>query len=133
MGDFSLHPIRTEDGYRVAVAEASRLFNLPHEPDVDSAESAYADALVTLIKAYEHKHFAVDASDPIDTIKYQDGPAEPSGCDNSNLTPIFCQFLHFAKFKALLRRASARTIEALWQRIGELLDEFSAQECANYF
>ena len=39
----------------------------------------------------------------------------------------------FAKFKALLRRAQARTVEALWQRIGELLDDFSPQECANYF
>lgn len=39
----------------------------------------------------------------------------------------------FAKLKALLRRAGARTIDALWQRIGELLNAFSAEECANYF
>lgn len=39
----------------------------------------------------------------------------------------------FAKLKALLRRTGARTIDALWQRMGELSDGFSAQECANYF
>lgn len=39
----------------------------------------------------------------------------------------------FAKLKALLRKAAARTKEALWQTIGELLDEFSPEECANYF
>jgi transposase len=39
----------------------------------------------------------------------------------------------FAKLKALLRKAAARTKEALRQTIGELLDEFSPEECANYF
>ncbi len=39
----------------------------------------------------------------------------------------------FAKLKALLRKAAARTKEALWQTTGELLNEFSPQECANYF
>ena len=39
----------------------------------------------------------------------------------------------FAKFKALLRRAGKRTEDALWQRMGQLVDLFSAQECANYF
>ena len=38
----------------------------------------------------------------------------------------------FAKLKALLRKAKERTIDNLWDRIGTLLDEFSAQECANY-
>ncbi len=39
----------------------------------------------------------------------------------------------FAKLKALLRKAAARTKEALWKTIGELLDAFSPEECANYF
>jgi hypothetical protein len=39
----------------------------------------------------------------------------------------------FATLKALLRKAAARTKETLWQTIGELLDEFSPEECANYF
>jgi len=39
----------------------------------------------------------------------------------------------FAKLKALLRKAKERTIDKLWDRIGDLLDEFSSMECANYF
>ncbi len=35
----------------------------------------------------------------------------------------------FAKLKTLLRRAEERTREALWQRIGSLLDKFSLDEC----
>jgi transposase len=41
--------------------------------------------------------------------------------------------LFFAKLKALLRKAAGRSIEALWDRIGKLLDVFSSEECANYF
>jgi transposase len=39
----------------------------------------------------------------------------------------------FSKLKHLLRKASERTAENTWQRIGSLLDAFSPQECANYF
>ena len=38
----------------------------------------------------------------------------------------------FAKLKTLLRKAAERTITATWQRIGQLLDAFTPQECANY-
>jgi transposase len=40
--------------------------------------------------------------------------------------------LLFAKLKALLRKAAERSITALWTRIGELLDQFSADECRHY-
>jgi transposase len=38
----------------------------------------------------------------------------------------------FAKLKALLRKANARTIEAVNEAIAKLLDEYTPQECANY-
>ncbi len=38
----------------------------------------------------------------------------------------------FSKLKALLKKAAHRTVDALWQEIGKLLDTFSPQECANY-
>jgi len=38
----------------------------------------------------------------------------------------------FAKLKELLRKAAARTKEALWEAIGRHLDEFTAEECQNY-
>lgn len=39
----------------------------------------------------------------------------------------------FAKLKALLRKAAARSVEALWQTLGRLLQKFSPEECKNYF
>ncbi len=38
----------------------------------------------------------------------------------------------FAKLKAILRRVGARTVDDLWQAIGDALDEFSPTECRNY-
>ncbi len=38
----------------------------------------------------------------------------------------------FAKLKALLRCAAVRTKEALWITIGQLLSQFSPNECQNY-
>jgi transposase len=39
----------------------------------------------------------------------------------------------FAKLKALLRKAAERTVGALWDRIGLILNAFTSAECANYF
>lgn len=39
----------------------------------------------------------------------------------------------FSKLKAILRKASARTLDDLWDAIREALPSFSPQECANYF
>jgi transposase len=38
----------------------------------------------------------------------------------------------FAKLKWLLRSAAARTMERLWDLIGELVSRYRPQECANY-
>ncbi len=40
--------------------------------------------------------------------------------------------LMFSKLKTLLRKATERTVDALWTRMGELLDHFTPQECANF-
>jgi len=38
----------------------------------------------------------------------------------------------FAKLKTLLRKAAARTFEALWKAAGDVCELFSSQECWNY-
>jgi transposase len=38
----------------------------------------------------------------------------------------------FSKLKAHLRKAAARTFEALWRAIGDICDLFEPQECWNY-
>jgi len=39
----------------------------------------------------------------------------------------------FAKLKAILRKAAARTISQLWHVIGNAIEQFTSAECANFF
>ena len=39
----------------------------------------------------------------------------------------------FAKLKALLRKAAARTVDELWSALASAIDAFKPAECANYF
>lgn len=39
----------------------------------------------------------------------------------------------FAKLKTLIRKAAARSYEALWRAVGAVCDLFSDEECYNYF
>jgi len=39
----------------------------------------------------------------------------------------------YAKFKALLRKAAARSVEELWEAIAHALDHFKPEECRNFF
>ena len=48
-------------------------------------------------------------------------------------SPDFNPIEHaFAKLKEYLRKAAARTIDALWAAIADALGDFSPNECANY-
>ena len=38
-----------------------------------------------------------------------------------------------AKLKAALRKAAARSLEALWTAIAQALTTFTPQECSNFF
>ena len=39
----------------------------------------------------------------------------------------------FSKFKALLKKAAARTLEDLWTAIAQALPQLTPNDCANYF
>ena len=41
--------------------------------------------------------------------------------------------LAFSKFKKLLRDGAERTVDKLWKLCGQILDDFTEEECRNYF
>ena len=49
----------------------------------------------------------------------------PCSPDLNPIEPVF------SKLKTLLRKPDGRTVEAVWKRIGTLLDHFKPAECAN--
>ena len=78
----NIHPIRTEEDYREALKNVSALFD--NEPEPDTAEGDYFEVMITLIEAYEAKHFPVDLPNPIDAIKFR---MEQSGLSAADLAP----------------------------------------------
>ena len=62
---------------------------------------------------------------------------EAAGCE-LRLLPPYSPDLNpiekaFSKLKARLRAVARRTVEALWEYLGRVLDEFAPAECRNYF
>jgi len=62
---------------------------------------------------------------------------EATGCDLLFLPPYSPDFnpieKAFSKLKAHLRAKAERTVDALWDSVGEIIKTFKPQECANYF
>ena len=77
-----IKPIKTAHDYTIALEEISSLFDAP----LGSAEGDKLDILVTLIEAYEQKHFPIEAPDPVEAIKFR---MDQLGFSNKDLEPIF--------------------------------------------
>jgi HTH-type transcriptional regulator / antitoxin HigA len=62
-----IKPIKTKKDYEAALKKVDELFDSkPNTPDGDML-----DVLVTLIEAYERKHFAISPPDPIEAIRFR--------------------------------------------------------------
>jgi HTH-type transcriptional regulator / antitoxin HigA len=62
----NIKPIKTTVDYEAALKEIERLFEAePGTPQGDRLE-----VLTTLVEAYEDRHFAIPAPDPIEAIQY---------------------------------------------------------------
>jgi len=62
-----IRPIKTESDYEATLAEIEKLW----DSGPDTPESDRLDILVTLVEAYETKHYLVDPPDPVDAIKFR--------------------------------------------------------------
>jgi HTH-type transcriptional regulator/antitoxin HigA len=63
--EITVRPLNNEADYRAALALVDTLFDAePGTPEGD-----HLDVLVTLIEAYEERHWPIDAPDPIDAIR----------------------------------------------------------------
>jgi len=74
-------PIKTDADYRAALAEIEALMNA--EPDTPDGDRL--DVVVTLVEAYEARHFPIVAPDPIAVIKFR---MEQMGLSRKDLEPM---------------------------------------------
>ena len=80
MALMNIKPIKNEASYEEALQEIDRLFDAqPDTPEGDRLE-----VLVTLVEAYEDKHYDLPPPDPIDALVYY---LESRGLTESQLEP----------------------------------------------
>lgn len=76
-----IRPIKTDTDYRAALNDIENL--MMAEPDTIEGEKL--DILVTLVEAYEAKHFPMDLPDPVEAIKFE---MERKGLTVKDLEPM---------------------------------------------
>ncbi len=76
-----IKPIKTDADYRAVLKEIEMLMTA--EPD--TAEGEKLDVLVTLVEAYEQKHYPLDLPDPVEAIKFE---MEQKGLTVKDLEPM---------------------------------------------
>ena len=63
----NIHPIKTENDYESALAEAERLWGVAEGTE----KGDVLDVILVLIEDYENKHHPIDPPDPIEAIKFR--------------------------------------------------------------
>jgi HTH-type transcriptional regulator/antitoxin HigA len=89
----NIRPIHTEEDYRAALEDVSALFE--NEPEPGTPEGDYFDIMITLIEAYEARHFPLDLPNPIDAIRF--GWSSP-GCRQPISLPQLAGQIAFMRF-----------------------------------
>ena len=106
-----LKPIHSEADYDKALAEVERLWGAKlGTPDGDRL-----DVLVTLIEAYEDRHYPMGLSDPIEAIKYR---MEQQGLTRKDLEPMIGTRTRVAEVLNGKRNLSIGMIRKLHAELG---------------
>jgi HTH-type transcriptional regulator/antitoxin HigA len=108
-----IRPIRTDADYRAALAAVSPLFD--NEPEPESEEGAAFDAMITLIEAYERKHYPIGPADPIEAIKFR---MDQQGLTPKDLQPMIGGLNRVYEVLARKRPLTMPMIRRLHQQLG---------------
>ena len=107
LDNYAIHPIRTDADYRAALALVEPYFD--HEPEIDSDAGAHFEAMVTLIEAYEAKHYPISPPDPIEAILFR---MEQQGLKPKDLEPMIGQR---NRVYEVLNRKRKLTMAMVWR------------------
>ena len=77
----NIKPIKTKADHRAALKEIETLMMAK----LNAPEGERLDVLVTLVEAYERKHYAIDLPDPVEAIKFA---MEQRGLSVKDLVPM---------------------------------------------
>lgn len=101
----NIKPIRTKADYRKALKAIESLMSaMPNTPQGEKL-----DVLVTLVEAYERKHFPMDLPDPVAAIKYA---MEEKGLTVADLEPMIGKR---NRVYEVLNRKRGLTLAMIWK------------------
>jgi len=101
-----IHPVKTESDYQAALREIDGLMSA----QAGSAEGERLDVMVTLVEAYERKHYPIDFPDPVEAIKFR---MEHQGLTVDDLVPVIGRKNRVYEILARKRPLTLRMIEGL--------------------
>lgn len=100
-----IKPIKSDVDYQTALKEIENL--MMAEPDTPEGEKL--DVMVTLIEAYEAKHFPMDLPDPVEAIKFE---MERQGLTVKDLEPMIGKS---NRVYEILNRKRSLTLPMIWR------------------
>ena len=100
-----IRPIKTDADYRAALNDIENL--MMAEPD--TVEGEKLDFLVTLVEAYEAKHFPMDLPDPVEAIKFE---MERKGLTVKDLEPMIGKS---NRVYEILNHKRSLTLKMIWK------------------
>lgn len=101
----NIKPIRTKADYRAALKDVEALMGAK----ANTAEGERLDVLVTLIEAYERKHFPLELPDPVEAIKFQ---MDQKGLTPKDLEPMIGRL---NRVYEILNHKRPLTLKMIWK------------------
>ncbi len=110
-----IKPIRTETDYEAAMQEIDQLWGAAY----GSPEGDKLDVLVTLVEAYEEKHYPIPPPDPIEAILHH---MDSQGMTRRDLEPYLGSRARVAEVLNRRRALSLSMIRKLQRGLGIAAD-----------
>ncbi len=102
-----IRPIHTEADYKDTLREVSAYFD--NEPEPGTPDGDRFEVLLTLVEAYEAKHYPIDLPDPVEAIRFR---MEQSGLTPKDLVPAIGQL---NRVYEVLGRKRPLTLKMIWR------------------
>lgn len=102
-----IRPLRTDEDYKAALREVSAYFD--HEPAPDTPDGDRFEVLLTLVEAYEARHYPIDLPDPVAAIKFR---MEQAGLTPKDLVPCIGRL---NRVYEVLNRKRPLTLKMIWK------------------
>lgn len=106
-----IRPVRTKADYRAALKEIEGLMGAQR----DTPEGERLDVLVTLVEAYEARHFPMDLPDPIEAIKFM---MEQRSLSAKDLVPMIGRINRVYEVLSRRRPLTLAMIQRLHSELG---------------